>query len=163
MNEGNGLSRDIIAASMKVRTDILNQELWRRDLQRRESCATYRRFKKDLKVEPYLRGAFSKRCTRAIARFRCRSNFLPAANFERFVDPEFRPTCGFCWSQRADEVHYLCRCPFFRGSRERLLGSATIDEQEFEPLMTEQDMQVFLNTARLISDIIDTFDIIFST
>ena len=163
VNEGNGLSSDIIATSMKVRTDILNQELWRRDLQRSESCATYRRFKKDVKVEPYLCGALSKKCTRAIARFRCRSNFLPASSFERYADPEFRPTCGFCWSQRADEVHYLCRCPFFSGARNRLLGSAMIEEQRFEPLMAEQDMQVFRNTARLIYEIVDTFDIIFST
>ena len=156
--EGVGLSTDMIEASIKSRVTVLNKERWKNLMRQSQSCETYKLYKHELKVDSYLSGSLPAKYARNVSRFRCRSNYLPASSFERFTQEEFRPTCPFCWSQRADEIHYMCRCPHFRDARERWCGSATLEERKFEELMLETSW----STAHLICDIVETFDIMYS-
>ena len=158
MNEGVGLTTEMIDTSVKARIAVLNSERWKNMMSQSQSCETYKLYKQELKVEPYLGGVLPAKCIRNVARFRCRSNYLPASSFERFTQEEFRPTCPFCWSQRADEIHYLCRCPHFRDARARWCGNAALEEYKFEELMREMSS----GTAHLICDIVDTFDVMYS-
>ena len=160
-NEGQGMSSEVILSSMKVRSAILAEEQWRRCVREQRGNDIYKTFKMKLEVEPYLSADLSRKCMRNVARFRCRSNFLPAASFERFRDEEYRPTCPMCASQRADEVHFLCRCPFFGNARERWCGSARLDEACFVSMMRDKDADAANRTARFISDIVETFDIFY--
>ena len=158
MNEGVGISTEMIEASVKGRSIVLSNERWRNRMAQSQTCETYKLYKHEMKADSYLGSALPMKYIRNITRFRCRSNYLPASSFERFTQVEFRPTCPFCWSQRADEVHYLCRCPHFRDARNKWCGSAALEEGRFEQLMREMTG----NTAHLIFDIVDTFDTMYS-
>ena len=64
-----------------------------------------------------------------LAKFRCRSNYLPIANFEQFNNPYFVPECPFCHNDYADEEHYLLYCPNFNEQRAFLsLSFPDLDE-----------------------------------
>ena len=93
---------------------------WRIDLEESLSCISYDEFKDSFKLEPYLTKLnFGDRLI--MAKFRCRSNYLPISDFKQFNDTYFVPECPFCQNDYADEEHYLLFCPHFAETRIPLL------------------------------------------
>ena len=110
MSEGAGMSSSFISGTVKRRAQALNLEKWRRDIGQNAVAETYRSFKSTLEYEPYL-DIVPYRNRRHMTRFRCRSNYLPIADFRRHRDPRVVPVCPLCGAPDCNEPHLLFRCP----------------------------------------------------
>ena len=115
-NDSPGLPMGHILATIKEKFKSNFMSNWRIEIENSVSCIGYDEFKSDFKLEPYLlKLKFGHRLT--LAKFRCRSNYLPIASFEQFNNPYFVPECPFCKNDYADEEHYLLYCPNFNEQR----------------------------------------------
>ena len=110
MTEGAGMTSGFISGTVKRRAQALNLEKWHAVIRESSVAETYRSFKSTLEYEPYL-NIVPYRNRRHMARFRCRSNYLPIADFRRHRDPRFVPACPLCAAPDCNEPHLLFRCP----------------------------------------------------
>ena len=124
-----------------------------------ESHQLYRCLKPRPCLSPYLLELpFYDR--RAITRYICRCNYLPTSSFQRFYDPDFRPTCFICEEEIGDEVHLLLRCPYFERHRRRLpeifanLPDGD-DLERFVNILHTDDIELLRKLAQLLGTILD--------
>ena len=127
-NDTPGLPMSHILSTIKEKYKSNFVSNWRGEIENSLTCIGYDEFKSEFKLEPYLlKLKFGHRLT--LAKFRCRSNYLPIANFEQFNNPYFVPECPFCHNDYADEEHYLLYCPNFNEQRAFLsLSFPDLDE-----------------------------------
>ena len=96
---------------------------------------------------------------RAMARFRCRSNFLPMSSFLSHR-PGYTCLCPLCNNDNADEGHYLLSCPYFDTERYRLLPQHL---RELDPqrslvrLLNCTELTPLKNIARFVENVLNVF------
>ena len=96
---------------------------------------------------------------RAVARFRCRSNFLPMSSYLSHR-PDYSCLCPLCNNDNADEGHYLLSCPYFDIERARLLPHHL---RELDPqlslvrLLNCSELTPLKNIARFIENVLNVF------
>ena len=107
--------RNIFAA-----LDNLEQQKWLNEVNTSNFCHTYRIFKQELNLEPYLiKLPFQHRIN--LTKFRCKNNKLPINKF-RFDNTNVDKSCQICSSNDiGDEFHYLFSCDFFKSERKMFL------------------------------------------
>ena len=103
-----------------VALDNLEQQKWLNEVNTSNFCLTYRIFKQELSLEPYLiKLPFLHRIN--LTKFRCKNNKLPVNKF-RFEKTEVDKSCQLCNSNDlGDEYHYLFTCDFFNCERKLFL------------------------------------------
>ena len=96
---------------------------------------------------------------RAMARFRCRSNFLPMSSFLSHR-PDYICLCPLCNSDNADEGHYLLVCPYFDTERARLIPHhprETNPQLSLERLLNCSELTPLKKIARFIENVLNVF------
>ena len=160
LTEGAGLNASFIRSTMQRRTETLNTERWRREIEQKSVAEVYRAFKKDPGYESYLNN-IPYRHRRHVARFRCRSNFLPIADFERHTDPGFVPWCPLCWAPDCNEPHLLFRCPSLAVERRLWQREEAIYDQDDDATRLQHAFQApegLVRLAAFIARIMEMFD-----
>jgi len=120
-----GMNRNVnyIKMSTKLRINDCNLQLWQSSVYYHSECTNYRVFKKSLCLENYLSLLnFYER--RSLARFRCRSSYLPL-NKSKFFSKDVDTSNADQWDRcvlchkndLGDDFHYLFVCPFFNHFR----------------------------------------------
>ena len=148
-----------VKALVKERSHVKFLSEWNTELNQRPFCYPYRAFKTEFKLEKYL-VTLPFHLRRQMARFRCRSNYLPVASFMRHFDPNFVPQCPWCANANGDEPHYLFRCPHFAEKRREWLGrdpapGAADDERIFVQHMQTEDHDKLMELSRFMGYILD--------
>ena len=84
-------------------SDILNNN---------SSLRSYKLFKTNFEIEPYLLCVKSDRHRQALSKFRCSSHFLEIerARHQAVIPPIWERTCPFCPHAVDDELHLLLYC-----------------------------------------------------
>ena len=97
----------------------------------------------------------------ALAKFRCRSNYLPVSKtrFQPLTDEELH--CPLCdTNETGDEFHYLINCEYFSNARERWLGERNLQEIDitsFYTVFDTNDMKSLAKVANFIIEILQVF------
>ena len=158
-SDADGLSYATVKNSSKRRRPILASELWKQELRQHVSCQQYRRFKKEFVCEKYLINACYKD-KMVLARFRCRSSYIPIAALDRYWDPFFDSTCPLCHAvEDGDEEHYLLNCTHFLDERLNLIGHIIEEAQgNFGRIMAMDELsrRDLGRMARFLGGVMDT-------
>ena len=156
---------DIFEVKNQVRTRLQEKfiQQWRHDLDQSLQCIHYNEFKTEFKLEPYLvKLKYGDRVS--MARFRCRSNYIPIATFETIVrtyfDPHFEPICPICGEDSPDEEHYLLKCWYFETHRMRFLYPMLHDPGDFNInyLMNLSEPGQLRRLASFVCIVLDVFE-----
>ena len=94
-----------------VKSDYING--WYNDmLNNNSSLRSYKLFKKNFDIEPYLLYIKNDRYRQALSKFRCSSHFLEIerARHQSVIPPIWERTCPFCPNAVDDELHLLLYC-----------------------------------------------------
>ena len=113
---------------------------------------TYKTFKKDMRIEPYLNLGLPKSLYCNIARFRLSSHNLNidlGRHKRPYVPPEER-ICDKCNLQLVeDELHYLMICPKWKETRVPLIKVAFEQTNAFTVMSVESQFQELLSSKFL--------------
>ena len=115
--------------------------------------------KKDWGFEDYLIDLNYYQRT-ALAKFRCRSNYLPItkSRFTPCTDAELE--CPLCDSKEiGDEFHYLINCNYFADSREKYLAKRNLEgiESRSIGILFNTDMIELAKLANFTNEIMQVF------
>ena len=93
---------------------------------------SYKLFKYDFVLEPYLSCIKSDRHRHALCKFRCSSHFLEVerARHQNIIPPIWERNCPFCPYAVDDEMHLLLFCCRNRDVRETFLNIVYDNEPE---------------------------------
>ena len=133
---------------------------WQTEVDVSRSCKFFKTFMPIWRPEmaPYLvkLNYFQRR---AVARFLCRSNFLPMSSFNAH-HANYQYLCPLCNTDDADEGHYLLTCPYFDTER-RAFKDATRDTVTWPPSASEllacENITVLSKLARYVENILNAF------
>ena len=130
---------------------------WQHEMAESLTCTAYRSFKRTLTFEPYLKHLnFYERS--ALAKLRCRANFLPVGCIDYFITENYNTTCPLCELETGDESHFLLRCDFFVPERERLLRPIIENlNGNFELMLSSDSVYIQRNIARFSEIVLGLF------
>ena len=167
--EGMNGTVDYIKNNIKLRINDCNLQLWSSEVYEHEECTNYRIYKNTLSLEKYLiQLNFQER--RNLARFRCRSSFLPLNKSKFFTNDQLNNNvefdkCVLCHKNVCgDEFHYLFVCPFFDYFRERLIDKAYWERPNIfslSNLLCSNDVKTQKRLSRFVFIIMDNLKDVF--
>ena len=123
---------------------------------------TYKRFKSEFKIEPYLTETHNTNYTIALARLRTSAHNLHIEKGRHTVPTTdiSKRTCTFCnLNAIDDEPHFLIHCPFHAVLRNKLLKIfendipeflSMSDSDRFVYIMSSESRDVFFNLAKFV-------------
>ena len=108
--------------------DIFIQD-WRAKINTSVRCHTYRKFKADFVIEPYLENITITKFKYAFARLRLGANALKInTNFTHQLPDTL---CPFC-QEEENELHFLLHCKIYRDLREKYLTKHMRDNRQYD-------------------------------
>jgi hypothetical protein len=167
--EGMNGTVDYIKNNIKLRINDCNLQLWSSEVYEHEECTNYCIYKNTLCLEKYLiQLNFQER--RNLARFRCRSSFLPLNKLKFFTNDQLNNNvefdkCVLCHKNVCgDEFHYLFVCPFFDYFRERFIDKAYWERPNIfslSNLLSSNDVKTQKRLSRFVFIIMDNLKDVF--
>ena len=160
--EMEGQSKTYVVNSLKLRlNDIAKQNLWA-EINENSMCDNYRIFKNNIDLEEYL-VKLNFHDSRILTKFRCRGHRLPITANRFDKDKNTRRHLTFCTkcngNELGDEIHYLCKCPFFDEERKKYLGKSRFPNPSVFSVRKIIDCEVNpSNFIKFIELIMSTFE-----
>ena len=158
---GFGYSPTFIKQSIQLRSLCLFDLNWQSLLATSGSYAVYRHLKPVRCLSPYLvELPYHER--RTVTRFISRCNFLPCSDFRRHRDATVDISCSLCHlDEDGDEPHFVFRCPYFAGFRDRnpdipLNGESV---EDLANLLQTPDISVLRRLTVLFAAIMDIHEL----
>ena len=151
-----GLDSDCMRKRLWITAEEGFRIKWLAEVSVSRTCEMFKTFMPDWRPEiaPYLvKLNFFQR--RAMARFRCRSNFLPMSSFNAHQYVNYQYLCPLCNADSADEDHYLLSCSYFDTERRKLRDSTEI--LSARELLTCDNFTVLSKIARYVENILNAF------
>ena len=162
-NSPSGFSSNQVNRRLKEKSTSLFKEFWLSELSianegstRNSKLRTYKTFKSNLKLEPYLTNlCFEERQT--LCKFRCSDHtLLIETGRQKGLAVEERK-CEMCAMRLVeDEIHFLITCPAFDNLRTTLLGLSKADclpaSLQFSKIMSSTDPTILHALAKFIID-----------
>ena len=156
---GNGLRTDHVKAMVKLRLKDNFKQKWFEDMGVHEFCDIYKVLKLEWGFEKYLT-ALSPFHRIALAKWRCRSNYLPISKNRWVIDDSI--LCPFCHNDDyiGDEIHYLLKCNFFQEERSRYIGNIGDgnDQQNYIRIFHSNDIEVVKKLSCFVHYIMSIFE-----
>ena len=155
-----GIDSDTLKRQLWAAARVQFGNKWSGEVMSSRTCETYKTLMPIWTAElPSYLTSLNFYQRRAVARFRCRSNFLPMSSFLNHRQ-DFIRLCPLCNDDNADEEHYLLSCPYFAPERVRLLPN---DVENMAPqsrvasLLNCTELGPLKKIARYIENILNVF------
>ena len=158
-----------LAADVRKKLEEIYQEQWKLDLwddsrgndSQGNKLRTYRKFKEEYKIEPYLTRVKDTKTRKDITRLRISAHSLEIEKGRYLMKPMDERKCNGC-SAIEDEFHVVMRCSSYEVVRNEVFVEITgakppfgglSDQQKFVELMTMNDELLINAVSKLVKNI----------
>ena len=165
-----GINSHFLVTTVKERLGVLDDNHWSQNLwndvnkPNGNKLRTYRTYKTELHVEPYLLLNVSKLQRRSLAKLRL--GVLPLAietgRHSRPITPLDQRLCKLCNMNTVEsELHFLVQCPLYEDQRVYIFNGALELDPNFNDLCDTEKMVFLMNEVRLQGCLVKTVDSMF--
>ena len=142
--------------AIQIRLHDMGLQTWSSAVWENNNCVTYRMFKDNPMVDPYL-NVLNDREKIMLTRFRCRNSFMSASrNIYNMCTAKECKLC--CSGELGDEFHYLFICPMFSDARKKLLHKhyyLSPNSIKMKALFQSRKRRTLIGLVRLIENIVN--------
>ena len=156
VNIDNNVNVKVVLNNMN---DVLHRyymEIWLHTVNREEGrngtrnkLRTYKLFKQEFAVEPYVKSIMNKSNRSILAKFRCgvAPIRIETGRYEKNYPPVENRTCYHCIDIVEDEYHVLMSCPVYNKERQELLNYVSSQDPTFHVLNNNNKFVYLLSNS----------------